>query len=725
VGNHAALIRQLYSGKSVTRRGRRSIEFDLGGGRFAWVATVEPLHVRDSGVEINTTWQPDTGAWQWRMIDADYQVHARDVLNAGDTVEWAKGGQTVTLQPLALNWVNNLTDSRQQITQPGAVTATADDATLTWTNGYGAGRHFRYTAHPTRLVKEFILDSADVLPAPEAWLGGNEYLEIEFILKSSAGVILYAEGAAWDKKTKTTTARAITFRNGSGETLWEFAAPAATDSEGDTAGGLLQLRRQGGTHYVTVRFPKAWLDAAAYPVALDPTLLDVQPDASAGVDTYVYRGLPTTNYGTATQMELAAAGDYYRQGLVKFDLSDLEDASITSATLTLYVSTTYEWDPQPIHLHRILAANAGWTETGAKWDYSVGTTRWAGDSGSDGGEDAGCTVPGTDYAAAVMGSRTIPANAAVGSAQAASLDLDEFASLIAANHGLVIEPTSYAPFKVATSDHATTGYRPRLVVEGTAGGGGTDELTATGLATGTPALSAPTLGQAHALSATGWATGALALGTPAIGQAHMLAAVGPATGAPLLGVPAVGQAHALSVAGLSAGAPVLGPPLLTTEGTNALTAAGLTAGVPALGLATIGQVHALVPATLAAGYPALGAPALTAVVALEGSSVISPSPTLGTPTVGQTHLLAAAAVVAGLPAWEGPALGQVHTLSALGLLLVFPAVGAPVVHSVGPTQVGRLTAGDAALYDVVLASVALYDATVRDAACYTATVRDE
>ena len=98
MANRAALIRQENAGLTVTRRGRRFLEFDLGGGRTRHVATIEPLHVRNSETEIDTAWVADTGAWQWKLAQADFQVHARSVFNAGNLVEWRhESGQWVVV----------------------------------------------------------------------------------------------------------------------------------------------------------------------------------------------------------------------------------------------------------------------------------------------------------------------------------------------------------------------------------------------------------------------------------------------------------------------------------------------------------------------------------------------------------------------------------------------------------------------------------------------------
>lgn len=748
MGNHAALIRQQNAGRAVTRRGTRFLEFDLGGGRRRFVATIEPLHVRNSETEIDATWTPDSGAWQWKIAAADYQFHARSVFNVGNLVEWRVGDEWVVFDPQSINWINQ-DNSRQQIAIKQAVKGLADDATLRFPAAYGAGRHFEYVAHPSRLMKHIIIDSFEALPAPT--VTGTVWFEAEFTLATSAGVDLYLDGVRWAKTNniRVRTGNRIAFRAvTSGAVLWYAAKPVATDAKGETASAEYEVRRSGGTYFVTVRVPRAWLQAATYPVVVDPTL-DVQPDATAGIDTYVYRDLPTTPNGSAATMNLAAAGAYHRQGLIRFDLSGLEGAAeLTSGTLTLYVTTTYEWDPQPIHLHRILAANSGWSES-STWAYAVpSTVRWAGDAGSDGGEDAGCTVSGTDYDATPMGSRTIPANAAVGSAQAVTLDLTEFAEMISANYGLVVEPTSYAPFAVGSSDNATTGYRPRLVVEYTEGGGSTDELSTSGLTTGAPVLGTPALEQAHVLTAAGWATGAPALDsptleqahvlgtsglvasaaiveTPALEQVHSLTTTGLSAGDPALEAPALGQAHALTAEGLVTGAPALDKPTLGTEGVHILGVSGLTTGVPVLDAPTLEQVHALGTAGAVAETPMLDNPILAHIWNLETGGLALPAPVLDAPTIGQVHVLGMVGLAAGLPVLDAPALGQHQGLGTGGLLGGVPVFDAPVLRMILPTARGHVTVHDAASYGATVSDAARYGAAVQDAARYGVTVRDE
>lgn len=495
MSNRAAQIRAENSDKTVTRRGRSFIEFDLGGGKRRFVSTIEPLHYGASAdTEIDTTWQPDTGAWQYKLLTNSFQLHARNVLNAGDTVQWLdpESGQTVTLQPLALNWVNNANDSRQQITQPQAVTAQADDCTLYWPNGYGTGRHFRFTAHPKRLVKEFIIDAAANLPTPTVV---NPYLEVEFILKHSKGVTLYVNGAAWGRTTKVTTANSIEFRvNATGKTAWWFSAPTATDATGENrTPGLLQLRRSGATRYVTVRFPKAWIDAAVFPIVLDPTLTLDEGEAGANTDSSIMSGLPNHNTGINVQFGAGKrnhVATLYR-ALLKFDLSSIPaTATVDTATLTLTVTANNATIASTLSAYRMIRA---WVEgtkeytdsgaDGATWNTYDGANAWG---------TAGANNTTTDREAAAFGSRSN--SDAESGALAMSLTaakVEEWVDGTLTNNGLLLKTGEgdYDQYFYASSDNTTAASRPKIVVEYTEAGGGTEyDQSASGAQTNTGAV---------------------------------------------------------------------------------------------------------------------------------------------------------------------------------------------------------------------------------------------
>jgi hypothetical protein len=168
----------------------------------------------------------------------------------------------------------------------------------------------------------------------------------------------------------------------------------------------------------------------------------------------------------------------------------------------------------------------------------------------------------------------------------------------------------------------TLALRPAAVVH---------DLTATGIATGAPALGTPTLGQVHALGATGF-TCSPVVGTPTLwsGGIDDLEALGVATGAPTVGVPTISQVHALLSVAIAAGAPSVGTP-------------------------TLAQVHILLgPAGFGLGAPTLGVPSLAQVHGLVTTGFALPAPQVGSPTMGQLHVLTAQGIAAGAPVTDFP-----------------------------------------------------------------------
>lgn len=94
-----------------------------------------------------------------------------------------------------------------------------------------------------------------------------------------------------------------------------------------------------------------------------------------------------------------------------------------------------------------------------------------------------------------------------------------------------------------------------------AAGAGTDALTANSIASGTPSVGTPTLGQVHTLTATSVSSGTPSVGSPAIGQVHALAA-----GDVSAGTPSVGAPELIEEGGVTPAPPGPGPYLLQETG---------------------------------------------------------------------------------------------------------------------------------------------------------------
>lgn len=149
----------------------------------------------------------------------------------------------------------------------------------------------------------------------------------------------------------------------------------------------------------------------------------------------------------------------------------------------------------------------------------------------------------------------------------------------------------------------------------------TDDLAATGIATGAPTVGTPAITQVHVLTATGIATGAPTVGTPTITQVHVLTATGIDTGAPTVGTPALSEVNNLSATGIATGAPTVGTPSITQA--HVLTATGITAS-PVVGTPTITQAHVLTATGITAS-PVVGTPALSEVHNLSATGItVSP-----------------------------------------------------------------------------------------------------
>jgi hypothetical protein len=193
-------------------------------------------------------------------------------------------------------------------------------------------------------------------------------------------------------------------------------------------------------------------------------------------DTFVRSTAATYNFGATTSWNSSSM-----KMLALFDLSSIPAGStINSATLSFFQTNGGAAGAFTITAYAIAAANAGWAEgtgngsanAGAGepcWDAKEAdgsggvTTAWAG--------SAGLSTSGTDYAASSIGSVAGNRSDANGTEYALSLDPTTVAAWCGTSNPGILLTISAAPGGIGSSDHATTGYRPKLVVEYTEAGG--------------------------------------------------------------------------------------------------------------------------------------------------------------------------------------------------------------------------------------------------------------
>src|SRR5262245_26699737 len=85
-------------------------------------------------------------------------------------------------------------------------------------------------------------------------------------------------------------------------------------------------------------------------------------------DTYVEGGSASKSFGAETQLEIKDASDIDndRHAFLKFDLRAVQDASVSSAILKLYVTGLPNGTNAPYKV--VAVADDAWTETGMIWN---------------------------------------------------------------------------------------------------------------------------------------------------------------------------------------------------------------------------------------------------------------------------------------------------------------------------------------------------------------------
>lgn len=229
-----------------------------------------------SGAPINTAIVPsDDPVWSYES-NGLYKAHFMDDSSSGQIVRFQSGGAYMTLQPMALNWRNDL-NQLEQINMVQSVAGTADGDTMRYLGAYGPTTHLEYIATDTQLKQNIKLENQPPAPAQYIIDGGNAALETNFIFGTNAFTI-EINGEEWDKKTATGTSSSVSIKNSDGDTLYTLPPPIAIDADGDTITGTYHFKKSGVSLYISHHTPKAWLDTATYPVNIDPTFqVDYSP----------------------------------------------------------------------------------------------------------------------------------------------------------------------------------------------------------------------------------------------------------------------------------------------------------------------------------------------------------------------------------------------------------------------------------------------------------------
>lgn len=181
-----------------------------------------------------------------------------------------------------------------------------------------------------------------------------------------------------------------------------------------------------------------------------------------GVCKYTQENTPTATNATNVLLSFRGGTGSRRIGLLLPDLTGVS-GTIISATLNLY-NQSVETGNQSVSFHPILAANDGWGESTSTWSNKVtaSTTKWAGDTGGDDGADAGCSVSGTDYNAAAIGTLSYVANTVVDTLHQVTLDPMMVQAWLTGNYGIVGVTATDNVIDFHSDDAANAALRPSI-----------------------------------------------------------------------------------------------------------------------------------------------------------------------------------------------------------------------------------------------------------------------
>ncbi len=177
-------------------------------------------------------------------------------------------------------------------------------------------------------------------------------------------------------------------RNGTSDAVWNFTNAADyTLSNTRVGSGQATLRPQtpwwnsttaadfagpdGTTNVDLTTWPGDVVLATTGGAA---TLVTIQPDPIAGLDSYLDRANPTTNHGSDTTMIVDPQGSNTRRPILQFNLAAIPaGAVVDDAKLSLYTSASGA-NPTTTEVHAVTPI---WDEAQVTWNQRLTGTPWA------------------------------------------------------------------------------------------------------------------------------------------------------------------------------------------------------------------------------------------------------------------------------------------------------------------------------------------------------------
>ncbi len=139
--------------------------------------------------------------------------------------------------------------------------------------------------------------------------------------------------------------QSVTLADKNGETVFTLCPPFLFDAKGQEGAVRVSLKDDGGLLHICYAPDCQFMETAAYPVVLDPTIR-TQNTSTNVEDTYVSNNYPNTNYSTNTRLYATSASTHRQYSFIRFlSLPPLsENHYVTSAKLGLCPLTSMQED---------------------------------------------------------------------------------------------------------------------------------------------------------------------------------------------------------------------------------------------------------------------------------------------------------------------------------------------------------------------------------------------
>jgi hypothetical protein len=400
---------------------------ELGGGRFRQTISLKPIAYRKDGSlrRIGNAWGP-TGDSAWPMgVDelCDVRINPR-IAGKSPLLHFGRGSQFVRFSLVGANNVAGVV-SGNRVYFPNA-----------WNNA-----DLEYIIGGHRLQESIILRAGH----PRSF---------GFILQEHTGF----------------DPAALSFG--------AFRMLDPTLEKGDVSIPLKWIvSSRGGKYHLVVNLPggdwQGW--------TLDPTLT-LQPAAADGVDTWLSNGSKTRNYGISPTF---AGGSGNDRVLFRWDLTSIPATATCVSVAQSWWTTVLHVGNHDARVFQVSDANADFPEgTKTNVDGVAGDCCFNYKNQSPGAEtawagSAGLFTAGTDYINTVLATFMYTAGSPAGTELSVAFNApgiaavqtkfgSSFAELIVNSAGIWGFISATQP---AFSDHATAGYRPKLVVNYTLAAG--------------------------------------------------------------------------------------------------------------------------------------------------------------------------------------------------------------------------------------------------------------